>query len=166
MLATSREVPGAPVPVILVVDPDWDTRKILRTLLESVHYRVLDAADGGEGVRLLIRHRPDLLVTEHPVLLPTGETFLRAAIHTGGMSQGRIVVHTAHVLPEDLAEVRESGCTHVVLKPSDLERTLAAIQLALHSDVDRGRTAGACPDPFARAGRALPPRPASCPHTG
>ena len=49
---------------ILVVEDQEDNRRILRDLLTSVGYELIEAVTGSEGVRLAQAHRPDLILMD------------------------------------------------------------------------------------------------------
>ena len=49
---------------MLLVDDDQDLRAVLGASLQDLGYRVVEAADGAEGLALLERHAPDLLVSD------------------------------------------------------------------------------------------------------
>ncbi|MCK4715812.1 MAG: response regulator [Candidatus Marinimicrobia bacterium] len=49
---------------ILIVDDDIDLVKVLRILLESHGYDVLDAQDGDRGYLLIEREKPDLIILD------------------------------------------------------------------------------------------------------
>jgi two-component system, cell cycle response regulator DivK len=49
---------------ILVVEDTEDNRKIIRDLLSSVGYELIEAADGAEGVALAQKERPDLILMD------------------------------------------------------------------------------------------------------
>ena len=49
---------------ILVVEDQEDNRRILRDLLTSVGYELIEAVTGSEGVRLAEAHRPDLILMD------------------------------------------------------------------------------------------------------
>ena len=53
--------PAAP---ILVVDDDWQTRRLLRWALEEEGFVVETAADGGQALELARRTRPALVVLD------------------------------------------------------------------------------------------------------
>lgn len=53
---------------ILVIDDDELMRMTLRYLLEPRGHTVVEAADGGEGMRLFKENKPDLIVTD--VMMP------------------------------------------------------------------------------------------------
>ncbi len=49
---------------ILVVDDEEDARTYLVTVLEDAGARVIEAADGDEGIALAVRERPDLITLD------------------------------------------------------------------------------------------------------
>jgi CheY-like chemotaxis protein len=49
---------------ILVIDDDRDFIKITRIILQSQHYEVITAADGEEGLEVMRRERPDLVILD------------------------------------------------------------------------------------------------------
>jgi DNA-binding response OmpR family regulator len=62
-------------PLILLVDPDPDTRVILRAYPEFHQYRVLDCPDGETGLALAKEHDPDLVIGDLPDDTPGQSSF-------------------------------------------------------------------------------------------
>src|SRR3989338_2205485 len=54
--------------LILIIEGNAATRKMLRHTLENENYQVLDAADGAAAVKILDRFKPDLILQD--LLLP------------------------------------------------------------------------------------------------
>lgn len=55
---------------VLVVDDDPDVRSFVVTVLEENQYMPLVAKDGVEGLELVEKHKPDLIILD--VLMPRG----------------------------------------------------------------------------------------------
>jgi len=53
---------------ILTIDDDANLQKVLRKVLESKPYRVIQAADGEEGLRKVVDEKPDLIILD--VIMP------------------------------------------------------------------------------------------------
>jgi PAS domain S-box-containing protein len=68
-----------PAPTVLVVDDDPDVRRFLGEMLETLGYRVLLAADGEAGLRLLDADRPDLLLVDFAMPGMNGAEVAQAA---------------------------------------------------------------------------------------
>jgi DNA-binding response OmpR family regulator len=49
---------------ILVVDDDLDFVNITRMILESQHYQVITAANGEQGLQVMRREKPDLVILD------------------------------------------------------------------------------------------------------
>src|SRR5215470_17715927 len=49
---------------ILVVEDDGDSRRILRDLLASADYQMLEAEDGKQGIAVAEAQRPDLILMD------------------------------------------------------------------------------------------------------
>jgi DNA-binding response OmpR family regulator len=56
---------------VLIIDDEASMRKMLRTILESVEYKVIEAPNGLMGVRAFRDEHPDLVITD--ILMPDKE---------------------------------------------------------------------------------------------
>ena len=62
-----EEVVEADCPTVLVIDDNADIRNYVKSLLTQ-EFRVLDAADGTEGIRLAMKYVPDVVISD--VMMP------------------------------------------------------------------------------------------------
>ena len=53
-----------------MIEDTEDNRQIVRDLMESVGYDLIEAGDGAEGVAMAVEHKPDLILMD--IQLPTG----------------------------------------------------------------------------------------------
>jgi DNA-binding response OmpR family regulator len=128
---------------ILVVDDEVDVRGLLRDILERAGYRLLEAADGQEALRLLYAERPDLVVldVEMPVLDGWG-TLARIR----ELSEVPVMMLTAS--GGELQRVRglSGGADDYVTKPFGRQELVARVQALLRraqrgaADVPEGYT--------------------------
>jgi DNA-binding response OmpR family regulator len=113
---------------ILVVDDEADVRGLLRDILERAGYRLLEAADGQEALRLLYAERPDLVVldVEMPVLDGWG-TLARIR----ELSEVPVMMLTAS--GGELQRVRglSGGADDYVTKPFGRQELVARVQALL-----------------------------------
>ena len=49
---------------VLVIDDDSDFRTAVRSLLESHGYSVLEASSGRDGLRMVVQHKPDVILLD------------------------------------------------------------------------------------------------------
>jgi CheY-like chemotaxis protein len=137
----------APAPVgrgetILVVDDELAVRLVMRKLLEKNHYRVVEAADGREGLAVFRLHRATIAAVITDLLMPVldGPAFIRelraidanvpviaASGHLDGAEfppEQRAAVQAVLAKPYAVDALLE--CLHGVLKAARLRLTATA----------------------------------------
>jgi two-component system, cell cycle sensor histidine kinase and response regulator CckA len=67
---TVDEVDGSAGPLVLVVEDEPQVRRVVRSMLETSGYRVLEAANGSEALALLTRHRGGIELVVSDVVMP------------------------------------------------------------------------------------------------
>lgn len=102
--------------LILLVDADPDTRRILRVALEYAGFRVLDAASGEAGLELAREHVPDIVVGDFPMRVAGGSLFTAALRADARFTATPIISLTARGFDSDRALAR-TAATEVLLKP-------------------------------------------------
>ena len=114
--------------LILVVEDQEDNRRIMRDLLTSAGYEVIEAVTGEDGVTAAETHRPDLILMdiELPVLDGYEATRLIKAIPA--LRQTPIIVVTSYALSGDDVKAFEAGCDAYVSKPFSPRALLAKIR--------------------------------------
>ena len=112
---------------ILIVDDLSANRKVLVALLRHQGHRVLEAADGRQGLVAVRTERPDLVITD--VLMPVMDGYelvrqLRLDPATSGIP---VVFYTAHYGEgEARALALSGGVAYVLTKPVVSEEVLDA----------------------------------------
>lgn len=112
-------------PLILIVDPDPDTRSILREYLVYRDYEVLEAADGNRGLELAGARRPDLIIGEFPLDVPGHSPFMRALREDVGCG-APVLTFTSRARSEEV-EAAAAVTDAVVTKPAtphEVERAI------------------------------------------
>ena len=116
---------------VLLVDPHQDSRVVYATVLLHSGYRVLEAVDDEEGLRLARVQEPDLILTE---LFPRGQggkmlpERLREEPATSGIP---VIALTAHLVPADWAAALERSGARVLTKPCGPRRVLEEVRSLL-----------------------------------
>ena len=120
---------------VLVVDDDANTRGSYAIALERGGYRVLEAADGGEGVQIARARKPDAILMDlgMPVMdgFAASET-LKSDPDTAGIP---IVIVTAHTLRRERERMR-GLCESYLYKPCAPQEILGAVAKVLESAGD------------------------------
>ena len=103
--------------VILVIEDQEDNRRIVRDLLTSVNYQIIEAVTGEEGVRSAETHRPDLILMD--IQLPDfdGYEATRRIKAIPSLSSIPVIAVTSYALSGDDIKAFEAGCSAYVSKP-------------------------------------------------
>ena len=113
---------------ILVVEDQEDNRRIIRDLLTSVGYELIEATDGAAGVRLAEAERPDLILMDIQLPVLDGHEATRRIKQNPELRHIPIVVVTSYALSGDDAEAIAAGSDAYVAKPFSPRQLLATIR--------------------------------------
>ena len=117
---------------LLIIDDRAVNRDYLVTLLGYGEHRLLQAADGEEGLAIVRADRPDLVITD--VLMPVvdGYEFVRRLRADPQIAQTPVVFCTAHYHEHEARSLASAcGVQHVLLKPAEPEEVLRVVAEAL-----------------------------------
>ena len=112
-------------PLILIVE---DNRRIMRDLLSSVGYEVIEAVTGEEGVAAADTHRPDLILMDIQLPGLDGYEATRQIKANPELEHIPIIVVTSYALSGDDVKAFEAGCNAYVSKPFSPRELLAKIR--------------------------------------
>jgi two-component system cell cycle response regulator DivK len=113
---------------ILVVEDTEDNRQIIRDLLSSVGYELIEATDGAEGVALARRHHPDLILMDIQLPQIDGYEATRQIRGISELAQVPIIAVTSYALSGDEAKTRAAGCDGYIAKPFSPRQLLAKVR--------------------------------------
>ena len=127
----SRSRPGATrggmTRRILLVEDTEDNREIVRDLMDSVGYELLEAHDGPAGLKMAQEHKPDLILMDIQLPLMDGFEVTRRIKADPALWHIPVIAVTSYALSEDEAKTREAGCNDYVAKPFSPRQLLAKI---------------------------------------
>jgi two-component system, cell cycle response regulator DivK len=113
---------------ILVIEDHGENRRILRLLLTSAGYEVIEASTGEDGVALAETARPDLIVMDIDLPGVDGYEATRRIKANPALKRIPIVVVTSYALSGDDVKAFEAGCDAYVTKPFVPRQLLAKIR--------------------------------------
>jgi len=113
---------------ILVIEDNEDNRRIVRDLLTSAGYEVIEAVTGGEGVTAAETQDPELILMD--IQLPDfdGYEATRRIKANPTLSPIPIIAVTSYALSGDDVKAFEAGCDAYVTKPYSPRKLLAKIR--------------------------------------
>jgi len=113
---------------ILVVEDQEDNRRILRDLLASAGYEMIEAVTGEEGVALAAACRPDLILMDIQLPGLDGHEATRRIKGDPTLRPIPIIAVTSYALSGDDRKAFEAGCDAYVTKPFSPRQLLATIR--------------------------------------
>lgn len=116
---------------ILVVEDQEDNRTILRDLLTSAGFTVIEARDGAEGLAVALAEPPDLVLMDIQMPVMDGHEAtrrLKAAPLTRAIP---VIVVTSYALSGDEAKARAAGADGYIAKPYSPRALLAQVRARL-----------------------------------
>ena len=113
---------------ILVVEDHEENRRIIRDLLTSAGYEMIEAVTGEEGVTLAERERPDLILMDIQLPGLDGYEATRQIKANPALRSIPIIAVTSYALSGDDVKAREAGCDAYVTKPFSPRALLATVR--------------------------------------
>ncbi|MEN6572043.1 MAG: response regulator [Anaerolineaceae bacterium] len=113
--------------LILHIEDNSDNRLLVRRLLYSADYQVLEATNAYEAVSILHRYRPDLILMDINMPLVDGYTLTSKFKTINGLRKIPIIAITANAMRGDREKSLRAGCDGYVEKPIDIEKLLTQI---------------------------------------
>ncbi len=113
---------------ILVIEDQEDNRRILRDLLRSVSFEMIEAVTGEEGVTLAETHRPNLILMDIQLPGLDGYEATRRIKANPALRAIPIIAVTSYALSGDEVKAMQAGCDAYVTKPYSPRALLAKIR--------------------------------------
>ena len=113
--------------LVLIVEDDDETRRLLAGWLEQEGYQVVEARDGREGLTALVGHRPSIVVLDLRMPRMDGVQFRRAQRCLHDHLLARVPVVVVSGVDDADEQAAEIGATGVLRKPIDRETLVLAI---------------------------------------
>jgi DNA-binding response OmpR family regulator len=116
---------------VLVVDDDPNLVALLQAILTQRAYRVLTAGDGEEGLAVARRERPELVLSDVVMPRMDGLALCRALKADPATRPIRVLLLSASVHEDEVAEGMAAGADGYVKKPYRLGALLARMEKEL-----------------------------------
>ena len=113
---------------ILVIEDNEDNRRIMRDLLTSGGYEVIEAVTGEEGVTAAEAYRPDLILMDVQLPGMDGYEATERIKANPSLQKVPIIMVTSYALSGDDVKAFEAGCDDYVSKPFSPRKLLAKIR--------------------------------------
>jgi signal transduction histidine kinase len=130
MIDTTSDERQAVRPLVLVVDDDSISRRVLRDALAPLHATLIFAQDGQEALALAEAHRPDLVLLD--LMMPELDGFqvIERLRHHVSLSDVPVIVLSAYGDRENRLRGLRVGADDFVSKPFDREELRVRVATA------------------------------------
>ncbi len=113
---------------ILIVEDYDDVRRMLKLLLESEKFRVLEAATGSQALDVIRNQRPDVILMDLALPGVDGFETIRRIRTIDGFQNTPIVVLTAYTGPSTYETALRAGSNYFMSKPIDFDELAALLE--------------------------------------
>src|SRR5712691_8432445 len=113
---------------ILVIEDKEDNRQILRDLLASADFEVIEAEDGETGLAAAAAHRPDLILMDIQLPGIDGYEATRRIKADPVLHAIPVIVVTSYALAGADRKARAAGCDAYISKPYSARQPLAKVR--------------------------------------
>lgn len=123
---TTEEGHTAARQTVLIIEDNTDMRNYLRDLMKK-HYRILEAENGEEGLKMAVKQVPDLVLSDVMMPVMDGFTCCAALRKRKETAHIPILLLTAKAEDKDSVEASYRGADDYVRKPFNPEILLAKV---------------------------------------
>ncbi len=116
---------------ILYIEDNYENRTLVRRLLLSLGYGVLEAENAAQALDVLVGNHPDLILMDINMPDVDGYTLTHQIKEMPDFKQVPIIAITANVMRGDREKSLEAGCDGYIEKPIDVDRFLDQIAALL-----------------------------------
>jgi two-component system cell cycle response regulator DivK len=113
---------------ILVVEDQEDNRRIVRDLLNSAGFELIEAVTGEEGIQLAEENVPDLILMDIQMPVLDGYEATRRIKASAKCRHIPIIVITSYALSGDAAKAMAAGADAYIAKPFSPRELLAKVR--------------------------------------
>ena len=113
---------------ILYVEDNADNRTLVRRILLSQDYSLLEAVNASDALEILKSMRPDLILMDINMPDMDGYTLTAKIRSMPGFERVPILALTANVMRGDKEKTLEAGCDGYIQKPLDIDQLIGEVE--------------------------------------
>jgi len=113
---------------ILVVEDHEDNRQILRDLLASGGFDMIEAGDGEQAVSAAEANRPDLILMDIQLPEVSGLEVTKWLKEDDDLRSIPVIAVTAFAMKGDEEKIREGGCEAYIAKPISVASFMRTVE--------------------------------------
>ena len=113
---------------ILYVEDNIDNRTLVRRILLSEDYSLIEAVNAADALRVLENTKPDLILMDINMPDMDGYTLTARIKSMPGFASVPILALTANVMRGDKEKTLEAGCDGYIQKPLDIDQLIKEVE--------------------------------------
>ncbi len=121
---------------ILYVEDNADNRTLVRRIIVSQNYSLLEAVSAAQALDILKNTRPDLILMDINLPEMDGYTLTAKIKSMPGFERVPILALTANVMRGDKEKTLEAGCDGYIQKPLDVDQLIREVERFLTRRTD------------------------------
>ena len=121
-------IPSENKGTILYVEDNIDNRTLVRRILLSEDYDLIEATNAAECLKVLENTKPDLILMDINMPDMDGYTLTSRIKSMPGFERVPIIALTANVMRGDKEKTIEAGCDGYIQKPLDIDQLLREVE--------------------------------------
>lgn len=121
---------------ILYVEDNADNRTLVRRIVVSQNYSLLEAVNAAQALDILKNTRPDLILMDINLPEMDGYTLTAKIKSMPGFERVPILALTANVMRGDKEKTLEAGCDGYIQKPLDVDQLIREVERFLSRRTD------------------------------
>lgn len=118
--------------LILHIEDNLENRVLVRRLLQSASYQVLEAENAYQAINALRKYAPDLILMDINIPDVDGYTLTAKLKTVPSMKSIPIIAITANAMRGDREKTLRAGCDGYIEKPIDIDSFLTQIATFLN----------------------------------
>ncbi len=120
---------------ILIAEDNEINMKLMRDILKSQGYDILEAYDGEQAIDLAIENKKTIDLVLMDIQLPklSGLDAIKALKENKGTKNLLIFVVSAHAMSKDIENAKKAGCIEYITKPINLVEFINKVNSYLQS---------------------------------
>jgi two-component system cell cycle response regulator DivK len=119
--------PSQAKPTVLVIEDDENSLFVLRSILGTKGYRVLEASDGKQGLEIAEAEKLDLILLDLQLPRLHGLGVIHRLRENANLESLPIVIMTAWDLEKSRGSAIAAGCDDFLIKPIDIDHLDAVL---------------------------------------
>lgn len=127
-----------PGKLILHIEDNFDNRLLVRRLLHSAAYNVIEAENARQAISALCKYYPDLILMDINIPGVDGYTLTAKLKSIPSVKRIPIVAITANAMRGDREKSLLAGCDGYVEKPIDIDNFLNQVAEFIHGNGKSG----------------------------